>query len=171
MIKDADFYLKNKQYRKAAKLYEEKAETTNIKPKKILLYQKAIEAYRELGSTDNEVRCLITISRLVDGSSKIDYLLACWRAYIKAIERYKYETRFEWKGEKNNIDEDYFDIIENYLSRAIQILKIIREIPELDNVKLFEILREECVNRENEGGWAADECWKSIHEIFVNVRS
>ena len=170
MIEDADRYYKNKQYVKAARLYEDSAEAATSKTQKILLYRKAIGTYRELGSTHDEVRCLLTLCSLFNGLSKIGYLLECWRAYIKAIERHKYETGFEWKGEENNLSEDYSEVIEDYLNEATKTLNIILEIPNVDSNKLLEILSEDCANRENEGGWAANECWKSIQEAWKNNR-
>ena len=166
MIEDADRYYKNKQYVKAARLYEDSAEAATSKTQKILLYRKAIGTYRELGSTHDEVRCLLTIYSLVDGLSKIDYLILCWKAYIKAIERHKYETGFEWKGEEENLVEDYSEIIDDYLNESIKILNLILEIPNVDSNKLLEILSEYCANRENEGGWAVNECWRSIQEAW-----
>ena len=53
----------------------------------------------------------------------------------------------------------------------MEILKSILEIPNVDSDKLLGILGEDCAKRQNEGGWAANECWKSIEKIWKTQTS
>jgi hypothetical protein len=166
LIKKADDYFKQYKYSEAARLYETAAESAIDTSQKIALYKKAAEAYHELGSTDEEARCLVYASNLLDGEEKIDCLVLCWKAYITAIAVFQYDTSFEWKGEDENLNASYSETIDDYLGKAVGVLEKVLEVKGVDKSKLIEELGTECVKRQNEGGWGASYCWKSIEKAW-----
>lgn len=149
-----------------AKKFEETAKETSEIDLKMSYYSKAASLYRERGSTDDEVRCLLSMCKLVEGLEQVKYLVDCWKAYISAIVVFKYETSYEWKGEKANLREDYNQIIDEYVSDAAEILKQILRIRGVDRNKLLETLAGYCANSESDGGWGTKECWKSIEDAW-----
>ena len=106
------------------------------------------------------------VSDFLYGEEKIDCLVLCWKVYITAIAVYQYETGFEWKGEVENLDPSYSETIQAYYSKAVDVLEIALKIKGVDKVRLLDILKAECVNKRNEGGWASSECVSSIDEAF-----
>ena len=149
-----------------AKEYEYKAQTTKNKTEKITYMKEAITIYKKLGLTSDETRCLKLVSNLVEGTEKIGFLVECWKAHIKEILVYKYETSYEWKGEVDNLSDDYALVINNSLADATETLREILRIPGVDRDSLLEVLAIECANQQSIGGWSSEECWKSIDDAW-----
>jgi len=166
LTNNADEYSKQHKYGEAAKLYEAEAESTNDASHKISLYKKAASAYHEYGSYDEEARCMMSACSLLDGDEKIECLISCWKAYITAIAVYQYDTGFEWRGEAENLDPSYSNTIQGYYSKAVNVLEIVLKIRNIDRGRLLDVLNAECVNKRNEGGWAASECFSSVNEAL-----
>lgn len=166
MINEADELFKASRYVEAAKLYIEIAEKSeNLLEKKIFL-KKAADSYHELGSFDEEAACIYKILSLSEGIEKVELLVKVWSIYILAIAGYQYETSFEWKGEVENLDEAYGEKINYYYSEAVKAIRLALEEKGVDKKWLLEALGNECVKRQNEGGWGADHCWNSIHSAW-----
>jgi hypothetical protein len=166
LLSTADDYLRHKKYSEAPKLFEEAAKSANDVKSTIAFYRKAAEAYDDLGSYEEEARCLMITSTFLQGKEKIDCLIACWKTYIKAIAVYQYEASFEWKGEVENLDPSYGKTIEKYYSQSVNVLKKVFAIRKNDVDGLLDELRSECAIMSNEGGWAVSECASSINEAY-----
>ena len=166
LFNNADEFLKQYKYSEAARIFEAEAESANNTSQKISLYKKASLAYHELGSYNEEARCLILVSSLLDGEEKIDVLVSCWKVYIMAIAVFQYDTGFEWKGEIENIHESYSETIQDYYFKAVKVLEIALKVKNVDKGRLLDNLSAECAKRRSEGGWAASECVSSIDEAF-----
>jgi hypothetical protein len=158
----AENYFKQHKFPDAATLYEAEAEKTRDIAEKVLLYNKAASAYHEYGSPDDEVRCLLATIDYLQDEANVQCLVSCWKVYIRASALYQYETSFEWKGENENLDPQYGEIIEGYLSKSVDILERILRSEKLDRNSIREELALECVKMQNEGGWGVDQCWASI---------
>ena len=166
MTDSADDYFKQHKFVEAARLFEAEAELMDDASYKISLYKKAATAYHELGSFDDEAKCLMSVCSLLDGEDKIDCLVSCWKAYIMAIAVFQYETGFEWKGEVENLDGSYNETIQDYYTKAVNVLEKALKVKGVNKSRLLDMLNAECVNRRNEGGWAASECFSSIDDAF-----
>jgi len=166
LTNNADEYFKQHRYGEAAKLFEAEAESTNNASHKISLYKKAASAYHEHGSYDDEARCLLSASSLLEGEEKVDCLISCWKVYITAIAVFQYDTGFEWKGEVENLDDSYAETIQAYYSQAVNVLEMALKVKGVNIDSLLDTLNAECDNRRNEGGWAFSECVSSIDEAF-----
>lgn len=166
MTKEADIFYEQKQFVKAAKLYEEAAQKSMDDAQKIISYRKAASSYKELGLVDDEVRCLIQTSEFLGDQEKIDCLINCWEAYITAIAVFQYETSYEWKGQDENLNDAYFETIDAYLVKAIGILESLIQLKYVDKQRVLERLANSCAKRQNEGGWGASHCWKSIDKAW-----
>ena len=107
MEDESDEYYKEKRFVEAARVYEMKAESTPESVEKVRLYQKAALAYKELGSTEDKVRCQLATIDYIRVEDRVNCLIECWRDYFRAVAVYQYEVSFEWKGEVNNLDPHY----------------------------------------------------------------
>jgi tetratricopeptide (TPR) repeat protein len=166
LIDKADYLFKQHKYHAAAKIYYELVETTLDNIQKTVFYRKAAEAYHELGSFDQEAECLLKLSNILEGEEKIDCLVSVWRTYIMAIAVFQYETGFEWKGESDNLDEAYNYTIRGYFEKAVNVLNTALLQRGVDKNRLLEKLGNECAKRQNEDGWGADQCWKTIKKAW-----
>ncbi|TFH14613.1 hypothetical protein E4H04_09910 [Candidatus Bathyarchaeota archaeon] len=79
-----------------------------------------------------------------------------------AIAVFQYDTGFEWKGESENLNGSYDETITYYFEKAVAILKTALQQRGVNKNKLLEKLGNECAKRQNEDGWGADHCWKTI---------
>ena len=166
MTSNADDHFKQHRCIEAAKLYEDAAQSTKEVSNKIELYKKAAAAYDEYGSYDEEVRCLMLACSLLRGEDKVDCLVLCWKAYIKAIAVFQYDTGFEWKGEIENLNPSYGETIENYYKKAVNVLEKALTVQGVNKSRLLDKLNAECEKRQGEGGWAASECFSSVKEAL-----
>jgi hypothetical protein len=137
---------------------------------KASLYRDAASAHHELGCYGDEARCLRRGAEFVKGSERIDCLVSAWGAYMGALTSYRYESSFEWKGEVENLDPNYSDMLDKYYSGAVDALAAALMVPDVDREKLLERLYSECVRRRNDGGWGEQECFESLNESFRGKR-
>jgi hypothetical protein len=149
-----------------ARSYEVQAAQAVDDQQKLAFYRKAAAAYNYLGAYHEEARCLSLTCDLLKGEAKVDCLVSIWGICIKAITVYKYETSFEWKGEDENLDPRYKEILSMYYNGALDALDNALKIADVDKEKLLERLYAECVKRRNDGGWGESECFSSIDESF-----
>lgn len=149
-----------------ARLYEIQAAQAVDNQQKLALYRKAAATYSYLGAYHEEARCLSLTCDLLNGEAKVDCLVSIWGIYMTAITVYKYETSFEWKGEDENLDPRYKEILSMYYNGALDALDNALKIVDVDKETLLERLYAECVKRRNEGGWGESECFSSIDESF-----
>jgi len=170
MYNEAEELFKNAKYNEAAKIFFKLAELTNKKEDKKKYLQKAADSYQKIGSLDEEAACIFEISTLCEGKEKVDHLVSVWRIYILAIAVYQYDTSFEWKGEVNNLNGSYEEKINNYYNKAVNAIILALDEKGVDEKSLLEILGNECVKRQNEGGWGSEYCWRSIHSAWNNKK-
>ena len=166
LSKEAETLYKKHNYREAAKIYLNLADMTQELPRKTILISKAVDAYHQMGSYDEEAECLLYLSKLLEGEEKLNCIISAWKVYIMAIAVFQYETGFEWKGDLENLNGSYDETITNYFEKAVTIIKTALQQPDVNNKALLEKLGNECAKRQNEGGWGADHCWKSIDKAW-----
>ena len=166
MSKEAESLYKQHKYSEAAKIYLDLAKVTNDNSRKIILFEKAVDAFHQLGACDEESECLLNLSSLLVGGEKLNCLVSAWRVYIMAIAVFQYDSGFEWKGEPENLNVSYDEIIQGYFEKAVAILKTALDQRDVNRKELLEKLGNECAKRQNEGGWGADHCWKTIDKAW-----
>ena len=166
MIEKADSLFKQYKFIEAAKIYLELADKSTEVIHKIEFIRKAAMAFHELGSYNEEAECMLQTCPLLEEEEKIECLVSVWRIYIMAIAVFQYERSFEWRGEAENLDEAYFETIEGYFEKAVAVLKGTLRQKGIDRDMLLERLGNECAKRQNEDGWAADHCRKSIEKAW-----
>ena len=169
LIQEAEIFLKQKKFSDAGRCFEKAAAITDDKREMVVLLKKAAEAFREPRSISDEIRCHLNASRLLEGNEKAESLLACWRANIQGIVDYEYDCSFEWRGETNGSHDSYLKDLDRYQKEAEKVLKQALTVKKVKKKKIIKQASNECRRREQEGGWGASRCWKTIENVEKNI--
>jgi hypothetical protein len=163
LVARAESCLKQGQFNRAGKWFEEAAAAEKKPAPKAALLQRAGSAFLEDRSLKDAGRCYWQLNTLLGNRDRAQNLMLYWHALILEIAGCRYECGFEWKGEPDHHEDhlSYQRDIEQHQQEAIRVLTTVLHIEGVDRKAILEEATADCRRRQQDG-WGAAECEEII---------
>lgn len=168
LIAQADDFLKKRNFRDAAQMYQLAANRTPSNDQGVVeLLKKAAQAYEKIREREAAVKCYVDASHYLQGTEKAETFLAGWKLYVLAIAGYGWECCFEWRGDRSH-DEDHAvnqELIGECRTKGENLLREAWEVEGANRDTILRLARDECKKRKEEGGWGEQACRDMVEAV------
>ncbi len=167
---NAEEALKAKNFREAGRWFEKAAQTEKDSKTILSLLRQSAQAYEQVRETEDAVNCYIKGSQFLQGTEKVECLLAGWKLYVMSIAGYQWDCCFEFQGDDRHDDDHEInqELIRECRTKGENLLRMAWEVEGANRDTILREVRDECQKRKQEGGWGEQACRDMLETVTGN---